>query len=88
MAGYAVLVRSNHNASCLTRFRLADFQLLGDKAVNVCHQDLSTFEAIAHYRRSLPARCYFFHSNDDALLRQLQDTAPWQPSTFDGDSSI
>jgi hypothetical protein len=112
LAAYAVLVRSDHRESGLTRMRLADFQSLSNnpddtaalihKAMDICREDsvdafeiagsglpeLRAWEAIAPYRRALPAWCYFFHSNDETLMQTLQTPAVWEPSTFDGDSSI
>lgn len=49
---------------------------------------LKDWEAVMPYRRALPAWCYFFHSTDDSLMGVLRDPSAWEPSTFDGDSSI
>lgn len=110
LCGYAVLARSDHPSSGLTRLRVADCQVLDPRAmaalirksVEVCRADgvhvlelvgcglpaLQAWEAVMPYRRALPAWCYFFHSNDERLMESLGDAAAWEPSSFDGDSSL
>ncbi len=110
MAGYAILVRSDHQESGLKRMRVADFQSLDpgsnpaliQAAVEVCREDgvhalelvgcglpaFKEWEAILPYRRALPAWCNFFHSNDPALMASLHNPEAWEPSSFDGDSSL
>lgn len=45
-------------------------------------------ESAMPHRRALPAWCYFYHSNDPGLMRELSSPAAWEPSSFDGDSSL
>jgi hypothetical protein len=110
IAAYAVLMRADHHASGLKRFRLADFQTLDPaltdalvaKALQVCREDgvhalemvgcdvpaLDRWESVMPYRRNLPAWCYYFRATNDTLAAQFQEAAAWEPSSFDGDSSI
>ena len=47
--------------------------------------------AVAHTRphhRQLPNWMYYYKANDRILAEKLKSTAVWQPSLFDGDSSL
>lgn len=112
MLGYCVLLRCDHEASGLLRYRVADAQwLTGDPrvAAALTHAAVETavndgvhvletvglnipqtasFQQAAGYRRKLPAWSYFYHSNDAALMDALSAPSVWEPSSFDGDSSI
>lgn len=112
MLGYCVLLRCDHEASGLRRYRVADAQWLTDDpkvpdalvqaAIETAAGDgvhvletvglglprMDAFERVAPYRRALPAWSYFYHSNDPALMDALSAPSVWEPSSFDGDSSI
>jgi hypothetical protein len=40
------------------------------------------------HQRQLPAWMYYYKTNDRALSAKLQDASLWEPSIFDGDSSL
>lgn len=112
LLGYCVLLRCDHEASGLLRYRVCDAQWLTDdpqipaalahaaietsvadgvhvlETVGLGVPNSAAFEQVASYRRNLPAWSYFYHSNDPALMEALSAPAVWEPSSFDGDSSI
>ena len=45
-------------------------------------------DAIAPYRRKLPAWIYVYRANEPALAERLKDRRVWVPSLFDGDASL
>ncbi|HWE01220.1 MAG TPA: hypothetical protein VG326_02330 [Tepidisphaeraceae bacterium] len=49
---------------------------------------MRAFERFAPYRRALVAWPYYYHAADSSLNEQLRDPALWEPSAFDGDSSL
>jgi hypothetical protein len=46
------------------------------------------FEQTAPYRRKLPGWSFFYSTRDEALAAQLSQPAAWDPSSYDGDSSL
>jgi len=63
----------------------------GVHALEIVGCGLPAFDVLEHampHRRELPAWCYYYHSNDPALMRELASPSAWEPSSFDGDSSI
>jgi hypothetical protein len=51
-------------------------------------EDTRLIDEFAPYRRKLPAWPMFFHTPDAELHHQLQRPEVWNPSSFDGDSSL
>lgn len=49
--------------------------------------ETATSSASPH-QRQLPAWMYYYKANDRALSEKLQNAALWEPSIFDGDSSL
>lgn len=49
---------------------------------------MTSFDRIAVYRRSLPAWPYYYNATEDQLDRSLSNPAAWDPSAYDGDTSI
>jgi hypothetical protein len=45
-------------------------------------------ERLSPYRRDLPSWLYFYKANDSDLAEKLKNAAVWEPSLFDGDSSL
>ncbi len=45
-------------------------------------------ERASPHRRPLPNWVYFYKANDPALAERLKNPAVWEPSLFDGDSSL
>jgi hypothetical protein len=48
----------------------------------------SVIDSLAPYRRRLPSWFYFYKTWDKNLGEQLKDPEVWDPSHFDGDSSL
>jgi len=46
------------------------------------------FEVFAPYRRSLPCKPYYYRAANTDLATQLARPEAWDPSTYDGDSSL
>ncbi|HZK82845.1 MAG TPA: hypothetical protein VFC46_17310 [Humisphaera sp.] len=49
---------------------------------------MRAFEQFAPYRRALGAWPYYYHAADSSLNAQLRNPELWEPSAFDGDSSL
>ena len=45
-------------------------------------------ERLSPYRRDLPSWLYFYKAKNRLLAEKLKDAAVWEPSLFDGDSSL
>ena len=45
-------------------------------------------ERLSPHRRLLPTWMYFYKPNNRSLAETLKNTAVWEPSLFDGDSSL
>ena len=45
-------------------------------------------EGLSPHRRVLPNWLYFYKANDPSLAERLKNAAVWEPSLFDGDSSL
>jgi len=45
-------------------------------------------ERLSPYRRDLPSWLYFYKAKDSDLADKLKNAAVWEPSLFDGDSSL
>ncbi len=45
-------------------------------------------QPFAAYQRKLPSWLYFYRTKDDGLARVLNNPAVWNPSGYDGDSSL
>jgi hypothetical protein len=43
---------------------------------------------LSPYRRDLPSWLYFYKAKDSVLAEKLKNAAVWEPSLFDGDSSL
>lgn len=48
----------------------------------------AVIDSLAPYRRKLPSWWYFYKPTNKALGAELQDPAAWDPSHFDGDTSL
>ena len=42
-------------------------------------------EALAPYRRRLPSWMFLYKAQDAVLAKQLENSAGWDPCTYDGD---
>jgi hypothetical protein len=47
-----------------------------------------TLERASPHHRALSAWLYFYKTNNPSLAERLMDQAVWEPSLFDGDSSL
>ncbi len=45
-------------------------------------------ERASPHRRALSSWLYFYRTNNPALAERLKDAAVWEPSVFDGDSTL
>jgi hypothetical protein len=48
----------------------------------------SRLEKLAPFRRQLPSQLYFYKAVSKELKTQLANPRAWQPSSYDGDSSL
>jgi len=48
----------------------------------------SVIDGLAPYRRRLPSWFYFYKTWDKKLGEELKDPQVWDPSHYDGDSSL
>jgi hypothetical protein len=63
----------------------------GFHALEIVGCDLPGYEVLQSrmpHKRALPSWSYYYHSNDPSLMRELASPAVWEPSSFDGDSSL
>jgi hypothetical protein len=48
----------------------------------------AAIEPARPHRRHLPNWMYYYKANERSLAEKLKDPAVWEPSLFDGDSSL
>lgn len=58
------------------------------EAIGFAHRKKEILEGLAPYRRELPSWLYFYKANSATLAQALFDPQVWDPSCFDGDSSL
>jgi hypothetical protein len=104
LLAYAIFMRRDVPEIGLERARLADFQQIGDgpsllpvfiagaiddyRSEGVHTVEIVGTDPGAPYHRSLPAWSYYYRPGDPALAEPLSDASAWNPSSFDGDSSL
>ena len=88
---------------CLQQERAPDFlALMVQSAMDRCRQESihmleliglppaleKKLESASPHRRSLPNWLYFYKASNPSLAERLKNAAVWDPSLFDGDSSL
>jgi hypothetical protein len=70
----------------MDRCRQESIQML--ELIGLAPELEKTLECASPYRRSLPNWLYLYKAGNPSLAERLKDAAVWEPSLFDGDSSL
>jgi len=73
-------------SSALERCRSTGIHML--ESMGLCPEKAQAIEKLAPYQRKLSSWRSFYKTNDPGLARSLKESKVWDPSLFDGDSSL